>query len=139
MMVPLANLMSYPDFSMAGRPSSPMMVMEAPIMPVDAASNVQIRITVTPRPPLRPPMEMWSESNRFSATPDLSSRQAMNTNSGPADINELVHQPGGGLGKQIKDIPLLPPEQGPEENSHGPEGKGQRVPKHEENQNSDKR
>ena len=69
---------------MIGRANKVIMITEAPMIPVVAASIVPIKVTASASPPGTRRMITCRQFNRSRAIPDLSSIVPMNTNMGMA-------------------------------------------------------
>ena len=74
---------------MAGIESKPSSTTEAPIMPVEAARIMPIKVTVIPKPPRTRPNNSCIAIIMRSATPDLSSIKPIKINMGKATSTQF--------------------------------------------------
>ena len=75
--VPAESPVSYPDFFMTGAAINPMIVTEAPTIPVAAANSVAVKMVAMYREPRRRPEMSCTALKRRSISPALSRTQPM--------------------------------------------------------------
>ncbi len=78
--VPAESPVSYPLFFMTGAAINPMIVTEAPTIPVAAAKSVAVKMVAMYMEPLRRPEMSCTAWNRRSMSPALSRTQPMKVN-----------------------------------------------------------
>ena len=59
---PVANALSYPRSSMAGRAIRPIMMVAVAATPLMAAMTAVVATVAMARPPLTPPIHLWKNS-----------------------------------------------------------------------------